>query len=232
MNPVLILTHNNLELTKRCVNSVLKQDIPTEVLIIDNGSKDGTRDWLMGHLRVGFCLLQSNEGVSVGWNVGISSLLEAWDQVLVVGNDTWLPPTFYRELLSRNVPFVTGVAVDNMEQAMQKPDRGPLTDYPDFSAFCITRDCWQKIGPFDEKLKHYCGDCDMHLRAHRMGIRLCKSDQPFYHERSSTLRLASPEERAEIETQANKDRAMFKSIWNCLPGQPEYEAMFLEPKVG
>ena len=76
MNPVLILTHNNLELTKRCVESVLKQDIPTEVLIYDNGSTDGTVEWLpeewvRSDKRVTYSLLGSNRGVSAAWNLSL-----------------------------------------------------------------------------------------------------------------------------------------------------------------
>ena len=45
MNPTLLLTRNNLNLTKLCVESLRKQDIPTNIYIVDNGSKDGTWQW-------------------------------------------------------------------------------------------------------------------------------------------------------------------------------------------
>ena len=45
-NPVLLLARNCLELTKRCVESIHAQDIPTYILVIDNASTDGTFDWL------------------------------------------------------------------------------------------------------------------------------------------------------------------------------------------
>jgi len=75
-------------------------------------------------------------------------------------------------------------------------------------------------------MKLYASDCDFHIRAHRMGIPLYKAAVPFYHERSSTLRLAPPEEAAEIQAQANRDREVFRSIYNCLPGTKEYEELF------
>lgn len=229
MNAVLTLTHNCLSLTTRCISSVLKQDIPTEVYIFDNGSTDGTAEWIQCNFfdrARSYSVWRENKGVSFGWNSGLKRIFEDHDHCLVIGNDTWLPPKFYSELMSRKVPFVTGVAVDNMEQALQEPERKPLTDNPDFSAFFITRECWEKIGPFDERFKHYCGDCDMHVRAHRLGVRLCKSDQPYFHERSSTIRLATPEDRNAIESQANQDRAVFRELYGCLPGQSAYEEMF------
>jgi len=75
-------------------------------------------------------------------------------------------------------------------------------------------------------MKLYASDCDFHVRAHRLGVPLYKASVPYYHERSSTLRLASPEERDEINVQANKDRAVFYSLYNCVPGQKEYEELF------
>ena len=231
MNPVLVLTHNNLTLTKRCVDAIRKQDIPTDLFIFDNGSTDGSPEWI-DSLGVPGMLHPENKGVSYGWNLGLEFCFEdGAEQVLAIGNDTVIPPGFYRTLLESNkhfyIPFLTGVAVDNMEQALQTPIIEYLTPRPDFSAFVITRDAWDKIGRFDERMVHYCSDCDYHVRGHRLGVPMMKAAIPFYHERSSTLRLASPEDRLEIETQANKDRQMFHSIYGCLPGSKEYEAIFL-----
>ena len=41
---VLVIAYNRLEKTKRCVSSILKytSDIPYELLLVDNGSEDGT----------------------------------------------------------------------------------------------------------------------------------------------------------------------------------------------
>ncbi len=228
MNPVLILSHNNLELTKRCVDSVQKQDIPTRVFIIDNGSTDGTVKWAQ-HNR---CLLDYsivNRGVSVGWNHGLKRLFESQgvEYVLVIGNDTVLGEWAYRWLVSLNLPFVTGVAVDKMEQVIEPGSIATtLEDHPDFSCFLIRHSVWEKVGPFDESMKLYASDCDFHIRAHQQGINLYKACVPFYHERSSTLRLAVPEERVKIEEMANKDRAVFQKKHGFLPGSAEYEAMF------
>ena len=44
-NPVLILSYNALPLLKRCVESVRNQDAPTQIVVLDNGSSDGSREW-------------------------------------------------------------------------------------------------------------------------------------------------------------------------------------------
>jgi GT2 family glycosyltransferase len=152
----------------------------------------------------------------------------SYSHALVLNNDSILPPWFYSELLSYDAPFVTGVAID--KQPVAKPERMPLNPHPDFSAFLIRRDCWLTVGPFDERMKLYASDCDFHLRAHRLGIPLWKANVPYYHVNSQTLKRATPEDRAIIEAQANADRAVFKSIYGCLPGTAEYEALFKEGK--
>lgn len=230
MNHALTLTHNGLHLTQRCIESVKAQDIPTDTMVIDNDSKDGTWKFVVGMgIGKGLSLAYpQNRGVSVGWNDGLHILFSRGaEHVLVIGNDTWLPPSFYRALLSCEVPFVTGVAVDSMAQANQPAEVFPLEPHPDFSAFLIRKECWEKVGTFDERMVLYCSDQDYHLRAHKMGVQLWKAAVPYYHERSSTIRLAGKEEQNELHLQAAKDRLFFKEKHGVTPGSPEYNALFI-----
>lgn len=227
MTAILTLTRNNLSLTQKCIWTALRQDVKAVVWAIDNGSTDGTVDWLA---PMGLLLDASpfNSGVSAGWNRGLEACFQAGhESVLVIGNDTQLAPWTYRLLDSYNLPFVTGVAVDDYKQIEQPmPPKMHLEDHPDFSCFLIRRECWGKVGKFDESMKLYASDCDYHLRAHRSGVPMKKAVCPFYHERSSTLRLATEREREEIQGQANRDRAVFYQRYGCLPGQKEYYELF------
>ena len=230
MNPVLILTRNNIDLSKRCVQSILAQDIPATPFIWDNASTDGTVEWLRKEHQYFHHESNFNLGVSAGWNWSINHLLSGnglarCEHVLVVGNDTILPDFCYSALLSVEVPFVTGVDI-GMNPLPEKPDILPLSPHPDFSCFLIRRECWETVGPFNERMKLYASDCAYHVEAHRKGIPLWKASVPYNHIRSSTLNRASETERCKIIMQANKDREIFKSIYGCLPGTPAYEALF------
>lgn len=224
MNPVLILTHNCLELTKKCVESVRNQDIPVVPSIFDNGSTDGTPEWVISEGIDHTCVVE-NAGVSSGWNYVLGLLFGLGvNHVLVLNNDTEIPTYFYRKLLSYDLPFVTGISVNEPNDhpdAWQQP-----AEHPDFSAFLIRRDCWEKVGPFDERMKLYASDCDYHVRAHRAGIKLMNAGVPFHHERSSTLKRSTPEEKRAIQIQADADRRVFKSIYGCFPWEPEYAELF------
>jgi GT2 family glycosyltransferase len=225
MHPVLILTRNCLELTKKCVASVMSQDVTVSITIFDNGSTDGTAEWAMDIANRGDVWeANANLGVSMGWNLGLEALFKSYDHVLVLNNDTEIPPYFYRELLNYELPFVTGASVS--ERNFGQPKFSQAYPGPDFSAFLIRKECWEKVGRFDERFKHYVGDCAYHVEATRSGIQLLNSGIPFYHERSSTLKLASDEDRNEIQMQADRDRETFKRVYGCMPWEPAYAELF------
>ena len=227
VNPCLILTHNGLELTKKCVESIRKQTVSTTLMVVDNGSTDNTNQWLEADRWPVVCSFGENRGVSRGWNFGLTKLFgDGWPHVLVVGSDTILPPTFYEDLLSFNLPFVTGCGFDTMDQAMQAAWMTPLDSHPEFNTFLIKREVWERVGEFDNRMVSWAGDCDYHVRAHRLGINLWKAGVPFYHHGSATLKNAHVDERVKLHEQAHHDREVFKSIYNCLPGTPAYEKLF------
>jgi len=235
MNPVLTLTHNCLDLTRRTVESIFSQDIPIDLMVIDNASTDGTREWLSARAgQPGFHAIAGdrNYGVSHGWNWGLQYYFSnrEVDYVMVVNNDILLPPWLYRELLSYELPFVTGIPIESMAEFTERSSVLPVkckpAPCPHFSCFLIRRAAWQQIGPFDERMIHYCGDLDYHVRAHRLGIPLLNAGLPFYHETSSTMHHAPLHERAEIEMQANQDRATFQSIYGCHPNGAKYADLF------
>lgn len=231
MNQILLLMHNNVELTRQCIESLRSQDVPTTIYVVDNATGEDTQ-WVEENVD-NYDRFDPQLGVSAGWNAGLEILFaEGAEHVLVPNTDTILPPWFYRTLLTHNVPFVSGVSVDTMDAIATPPPSHPLRECPDFSAFLIRRECWEKVGPFDERLVHYCSDMDYHIRAHRLGIPLMNAAVPFYHERSSTLKHATPEEQREIQAQADKDRATFRSIYGFGANDPQYEEVFKEKLDG
>jgi GT2 family glycosyltransferase len=223
MNPVLLVTHNCLELTKKCVASVQEQTISVDILVIDNASTDGTREWL-SEQGIKAMLFDTNIGVSIAWNVGLELAFKNHGHCLVVNNDTKLPPYFYNKLLSYDLSFVTGVSVDDLSNHPEEWKQP--AEYPDFSAFLIRRSCWCAVGRFDQRMKFYASDCDYAVRAHRAGIGMVNAGVPFHHERSSTLKHATAEERTEIQAQADEDRRVFKSIYGCFPWESGYSKLF------
>jgi GT2 family glycosyltransferase len=102
---VVLLNWNSQAMTEECVRSLLAMAGDSfEVLIVDNGSKDGSP----GYLRATFPEVEviandRNLGFTGGCNVGMKRALERGaDHVLLVNNDTVVNKTFLAELLAES----------------------------------------------------------------------------------------------------------------------------------
>ncbi len=221
-NAVLTLTRNNLELTKQAIKSIWLQEVETKVFAIDNGSSDGSADWL----RDQFCLLKDypdNRGVSAVWNWGLNCLFRSgYRSVLVINNDIIAPPWFLGHLLDYDCPFVTGVGVDSMGAIEAPAQEFPLQPCPDFSAFLISKFAWDKIGKFDEGMKLYASDVDYHIRGARAGVPMMKANVPYFHAGSATIKNSPEGERQAIKRQADEDRAYFYRKYGFAVGSQEH----------
>lgn len=221
MNTVLMLVRNALELTKRAIASVAAQDIPVNLLCVDNDSTDGTAEWFKEH-RIWNYRASPQLGVSKGWNYGLRYFFETGaDYVLVVNNDIQLRPDTYRELLADGGPFVTCVSVDVLAE-IEKPFVKNVRPHPDFSSFLIRREVWEKVGEFDESMVHYCSDGDLHVRMYQAGLEAYTIGLPFYHVASGTLKNSPHQDHLAINRQADLDRETFERKWHCKIGSPEY----------
>lgn len=100
---VIILTFNNLGLTRACIDSVLKRsDYPNlEVIVVDNASTDGTPAYLeefgRQHPEIRVVLNSENLGFAAGNNVGLS--IATGDYLVVLNNDTVVTPGWVLTLL-------------------------------------------------------------------------------------------------------------------------------------
>jgi len=88
---IVILTWNGLDFTKRCLDSLFKSNLPKnyEIIVVDNGSKDGTVEYLKGVPKLKLIQNSENLGYSKAVNIGIKSSIKGSDIVLL-NNDVEL----------------------------------------------------------------------------------------------------------------------------------------------
>jgi len=117
---VIITTYNRVALLERAIDSVLAQSCPAnEIIIVDDGSTDGTRDLIETRYSLINYIQQTNKGVSAARNTGIKSTKCDWI-CLLDSDDSWQP--------------------DKLEKQIQV-----LTDIPDY-LICHTNEIWYRNG--------------------------------------------------------------------------------------
>lgn len=71
----IIVTHNRKELLNECINALISQSYPCDILIIDNDSTDGTKDLVFQNYvnndKITYCRLDENIGGAGGYNFGL-----------------------------------------------------------------------------------------------------------------------------------------------------------------
>jgi len=222
-------------MTRDCIASLRAQDSGNvRIHVIDNGSEGCSpllRTLAGSDLTV--TTYARRRGLNHVWNAALRHAFEVlrMDRVLVVNNDTIIRPETFRVLHDADEMFVTAVG-SNDRACLNWPlnDLTTRRPHPDFSCFMIKRECWEKVGSFDEEMNAYAADGDMHLRMHQLGIRAVSLPIPFYHIASGTLKQASARLREEICAEAERDREYFRAKWGCDVGSEAYYAMFKEEK--
>lgn len=106
LTSIIILAHNQLEYTKKCIDSILTHtQKPFELIIVDNGSTDGTADYLESELarlipedRLRVIKNNENLGFAKGNNQGIAA--SQADYVILMNNDVVVTPGWLSKMVT------------------------------------------------------------------------------------------------------------------------------------
>ncbi len=235
---VIVLTWNGLKYTRRCIESVLQKSTHPrfEVIVVDNGSTDGTVDYLKSIKGIRVIENGVNLGFVRGNNVGIKST--SYDVVLL-NNDTEIIQPDWLERLQRLVYSspdigIAGCRLINSDGLlvhagtyMPRPsywgqeypggevDIGQYTSDREvegviFACVYIKRAVIDAIGPLDEDYFSYYEDTDYCLKAKKAGFRVfcCGSVTVKHHENVSTAL-----NRADFSSNFKRSRDIFISKW-------------------
>lgn len=207
---VILVNCNGRGHLERCLPSVLSTVTPEdEVIIVDNGSTDGSADWVREKFpAIRLIRSQVNGGFSYGCNLGAH---HARGQYLVFLNpDTTVVPDWLDALLAPlsdpHVALVTPciLRMDNPVRINTAGNevhptglafcRGAGMPPEAFSApedvaavsgaaFAVRRDVWEALGGMDESFFLYVEDTDLSWRAWLAGYRCRYVPEPVvYHD--------------------------------------------------
>jgi GT2 family glycosyltransferase len=198
---VVVLNYHGYADTLPCVASVVDGSPEVEVLVVDNGSWDGTLDAVRRRWpRVEVDQSPENLGFAGGMNRGVEwALARGASTVTVLNNDTVVPPGALASLartaadgvaVSPEVRYAangrvwfgggvvdpgTGLArhLSDAEIALSFPASGPRV-VETLAGCCVTAPAqvWRTVGGFDERYFLIFEDADWSMRARARGVQL------------------------------------------------------------
>ena len=176
---VIIPTYNRKKTLARAIQSVINQSLsPFEILIIDDGSNDGTQEWVKENFQSIKYIYQNNRGVSSARNIGIENANGDWVAFLD-SDDEWLSNKLHEQVIAiesnpkikffhtNEIWIRNGVRVNQMKK--HKKYGGYIFEKcldicrVSPSSVLIQKEVFDNIGVFDESLR-VCEDYDLWLR--------------------------------------------------------------------
>lgn len=199
MVSLILVSHDGLEKTRRCLEALRasrESSPPFEILFVDNGSSDGSAEYLAAQEDVRLIRNRENRGAPHARNQAIPQARGRW--LAFLDNDAIVSPEWLERLLhhARLDPRVGCVCPmsDRAAHGQQIPydggdDLAAIRAFADqrarehhrrgvykqlFTSFCVLvhHDVVDRIGGFDERFSPWgFEDDDFSLRAHLAGFR-------------------------------------------------------------
>lgn len=234
---IIILTYNNLDFTKICIDSVRKYNryADYEIIVVDNNSTDGTVEWIKNQKDIKYILNKENKGFPTGCNQGIE-IAEKNNDIFLLNNDTVIMPNSIYNLrmgLYSNKNIGATGAVSNQVPYYQKIKEKfeDFDGYMDFAlknnisnetlyenrikligfAMFIKRDVLNKVGNLDERFTpgNY-EDDDISFRILLAGYKLLLCKDSYIHHFGSVSFSQKPDKYEKLlKLNSNK----FKQKW-------------------
>jgi len=206
---VIVLNWNGRQFLEQCLGSILTQTYhPLEVLLVDNGSTDGSVEFVKEMvLDVKVIANGKNLGYGGGNNVGIRSSRGPY--IMILNNDTRLEPACIEELqrsIETNDRYGACASKILFEHGDRRIDAAGLVVCPDglaigrgrwdredrynaetevfFASGCaclFRREMLEDIGVYDEDFFAYGEDTDLGWRAQLAGWRCIYSPKAMVH---------------------------------------------------
>lgn len=116
-----VVTYNRKELLSVCLDKLLRQSALCDILVVDNGSTDGTKDYIIDKIKDGSVIYQNtgkNLGGAGGFNYGLKrAVIQGYKYAWIMDDDTFPFENSLEnllkadELLNKNYGFLSSIAL-------------------------------------------------------------------------------------------------------------------------
>lgn len=185
-----IVTYNRIDKLKESLIFISRQTVKSDVLVVDNASSDGTREYLKSLHNIHLRLLDENIGGAGGFALGMDfAVKNSYDWVWVMDDDAFAAPDALKALSlhmndvnKENILLSHLVDSDYVEVSFQPSNFITYEDYGTFVGFCISTEKIKKIGLPNRDLFIYWDDYEYSLRSKTFGgVILRIHDSLIYH---------------------------------------------------
>jgi len=234
---IVILTYNNLQYNQDCIESIRTYTAPGtyELIVVDNCSTDGTREWLLRQPGIKLRLNDYNVGFPAGCNMGVA-LAERGSDILLLNNDTVVTASWLDNLkaclysaddigaagaVCNHDENLQGLALsyktlEEMQELAAVNNRSDSRRWEEKAfliGFCILikRKVLDQIGLLDVSYSPgYVEDNDLSLRILSAGYRLMLCRDCFIHHYLGSQFRKDPDKFYPV---LNRNRDLFQRKW-------------------
>lgn len=124
----IIVTYNAMKWAERCFTSLRQSSVPVHTIVIDNGSEDGTQEYVKTHFpEADFIQSDTNLGFGKANNIGIEKAYkEGADFFYLMNQDAWLYEDSLKELLDvynsypnkNEIGIISPIHIDGSEKKL------------------------------------------------------------------------------------------------------------------
>lgn len=199
MNHILtiIVTYNGVKWLDRCLGSLRSSSVSSDVMVVDNGSTDGSQEFISEHYpEVMLHCAEENLGFGRANNIGMrKALCEGYEYVYLLNQDAWIHPDTFELLICamQNNPEFGILSPMQLTASCDKLDpRFAIRCTPQAEAewrssvpghihevgfvmaahWMIRRECLVKVGGFSPAFAHYGEDDNYIHRAVYHGFKV------------------------------------------------------------